>query len=55
MKIHYKRELKNIAINDSADIDFINIYRKCTSEPYSFLIIDTALTANNHLCFKNIF
>ena len=37
-----KRELRNIAINHSADIDykkFVNIYRKCTSEPYSFLTI----------------
>ena len=36
MKIHNKRELQSIAINRSADIDykdFINIYRKCTSEP----------------------
>ena len=39
MKIHNKRELQRIAINHSTDIDykdFMNIYRKCTSEPYSF-------------------
>ena len=38
-KIYNKRELHNIATNDSADIDdknFMKIYRKCTSEPYSF-------------------
>ena len=32
-----KRELQQIAINHSSDIsikDFINIYRKCTVEPY---------------------
>ena len=33
----------------------MNIYRKCTSKPYSFLIIDTTLLANNSLKFrKNI-
>ena len=33
MKIHNKRQLQNIAINHSVDIDykdFLNIYRKCT-------------------------
>ena len=43
-KLHNKRELQNIAIDHSADIDykdFINIYRKCTTEPYNFLTIDT--------------
>ena len=36
MKINNKRELQNIAINDSADIDykeFIKIYREYTKEP----------------------
>ena len=58
MKIHHKRELQYIAINHPADIDykdFMKIYRKCTSEPYSFLTIDTKLPANNPLLFrKNI-
>ena len=43
-KIPNKRELQQIAINHSSDIstkDFINIYRKCTAEPYSFLVNDT--------------
>ena len=38
-KIPNKRELQQIAINHSSDIntkDFANIYRKCTAEPYSF-------------------
>ena len=46
MKIHIKRELQQIAINHSADIDcrdFLKIYRNCTNEPYSFLTIDTTL------------
>ena len=44
MKIHNKRELQNISTNHSAEIDnkgFMKIYRKCTSEPCSFLTIDT--------------
>ena len=44
-KLHNKRELQNIAINHSADIDykdFIKIYRDCTKELYNFLTIDTS-------------
>ena len=36
-KIPNKRELQQIALNNSFDIDFkdfINIYRKCTAKPY---------------------
>ena len=39
-----RRELQNIAIDHSADIDykdFIKIYRVCTKEPFNFFIIDT--------------
>ena len=49
------RELQDIATNHAADInhkDFINIYRKCASEPYSLLTIDTTLPANNYLRFR---
>ena len=59
MKINNKRELQNIAINHSADIDyqdFMKIYRECTKEPYNFLTIDTTLPASNLLRFrKNLF
>ena len=59
MKINNKRELQNIAINHSADIDyqdFIKIYRECTKEPYNFLTIDTMLPASDPLRFrKNLF
>ena len=37
MKIHNKRELRNIVINHLAGLDykdFMRIYRKCTSKPY---------------------
>ena len=58
-KIPNKRELQQIAINHSSDIntkDVGNIYRKYTAEPYSFLVIDTTLPSNNLLRFrKNIF
>ena len=40
MEINNKRELQNIAISHSADIDykdFVKIYKKCTKEPYSLL------------------
>ena len=59
MKINNKRELQNIAINHSADIDyndFIKIYRECSKEPYNVLTIDTTLPASNPLRFrKNLF
>ena len=46
MKINNGIELKNIAINHSADIDykdFMKIYRECTKEPFNFLTIYTTL------------
>ena len=55
MKIPNKRELQQIAINHSSDIntkDFIEIYRKCTDKTYSFLVIDTTLPSNNPLRFR---
>ena len=47
MKITNKRELQQIALNLSSDIDFndfIKIYKKCTAEPYSFLVNDMTFT-----------
>ena len=59
MKINNKRELQNIAINHSADIDyqdFIIIYKEFTKEPYNFLTIDTTLPASDPLRIrKNLF
>ena len=55
MKIPNKREPQRIAINHSSDVntgDFIEIYRKCTDKPYSFLVIDTTLPSNNLLRFR---
>ena len=44
MKIPNKRELQQITINHSSNIDFkdfIKIYKKCTDNLYSFLVNDT--------------
>ena len=54
-----KRELQQIAINHLSDInstDFVKIYKKCTAEPYSFLVNNTTLASDNPLRFrKNLF
>ena len=59
LKINNKKELENIAINHSADIDyqnFIKIYRECTKELYNVLTIDTKLPASDPFRFrKNLF
>ena len=52
MKILNKRELQQIALNHSSDIDFkdfMKIYKECTKEPYSFLVNDTTLQSDNPL------
>ena len=46
MKINNRIELKNIATDNSADVDyqdFKKIHRECTKEPFNFLTIDTLL------------
>ena len=59
MKIPNKRELQQIAKNHSSDIDFkdfVKIYKKCTDDPYSFLVNDTTLSSDNPLRFrKNLY
>ena len=38
-----KRERQQFAVNHSSDIDFqnfMNLYKKCTAKPYSYLVID---------------
>ena len=54
-KIPNKRELQQIALNHSSDIDFkdfMKIYEKCTGKPYSFFVIDTTLSSDNPLRFR---
>ena len=44
-----------IGLNHSSDIDFkdfMKIYKKCTAEPYSFLVNDTTLRSDNPLRFR---
>ena len=55
MKIPNKRELPQIAPNHSSDIstkNFIKIHKKCTAEPYSFLVNDTTHASDNPLRFR---
>ena len=55
MKIPNRRELQQIAINNSSDIvtkDFIKINKKCTDKPYSFLVNDTTLSSDDPLRFR---
>ena len=50
MKIINKKELQQIALKHSSDIDFkdfTKIYKKYTIEPYSFLVNDTNLPSDN--------
>ena len=55
IKIPNKRELQHTAFNHSSDIDvrdFINLNKKCTAKPYSFLVIDATLGSDNPSCFR---
>ena len=55
MKIPNNRELQQTAFNHPSDIDFqdlMNLYKKCTAKPYSFLVIDTTLSSENSLPFR---
>ena len=54
-KIPNKGELRQIALNHSSDIntkDFIRIHKKCTTEPYSFLVNDATLASDNPFRFR---
>ena len=59
MKIVNKRQLQQIALNHSSDIDFkdfMKICKECTKEPYSFLVNDTTVQSGNPLRFRyNLF
>ena len=47
--------LQQIAFNHIAEIgfkDFMNLYKKCTAKPYSFLVIDTSLASDNSPRFR---
>ena len=55
MKVPNKRELHQTAFTHSSDInfqDFMNLYKKSTEAPYSFLVIDTTLPSDNSSRFR---
>ena len=52
MKIPNKKELHQIALDIDFQ-DFMNLYKKRTAKPYSFLVIDSTLTSDNTLRFRN--
>ena len=50
MKILNKQKLQQIPFNHSSDIDFknlMNLYKKYTGKPYSFLVLDDTLAPDN--------
>ena len=54
MKIPNRRELQDISVTYSCDIDFDKferLYRKYTAEMYSFLVIHTTLLSDGLLRF----
>ena len=56
VKIPNKRELQQIVLNHSSDFDFkdfVKIYKKCTKEPYFFLVNDTTVQSGNPLRFRH--
>ena len=55
MKIPSKRELQQIVYNHSSDIDFkdfMNLYKKYSARPFSFLVIDATLASDNPSSLK---
>ena len=55
MKIPNKKEIRQIEFNHSPDIvfqDFMQLHKKCTATPYSFLVIDTILLSDNSSPFR---
>ena len=59
VKINNSKNLQNIGIDHSADIDykdFMEIYRECTKEPFNFSTTDTTLASSDPIRFrKNLF
>ena len=58
MKIPNKQELQETVFNHSPDIDFkhpMNPYKKCTTQPYSFLVIEVTLASEISWNFRKSF
>ena len=55
MTIPNKRELQKFTFNHLSNIgfeNFMNLYKKFTAKPYSFLMIDTTLASDIPLRFR---
>ena len=55
MTIPNKRELQQFTFNHLSNIgfeNFMNLYKKFTAKPYSFLMIDTTLASDIPLRFR---
>ena len=55
MEIENKLEFQQIAFNHSSDIyfkNFMNLYKKCSAKPYSFLVINNTLASDNSSRFR---
>ena len=55
LKIPNKWECKQITLHNSSDIDFndfMNLYKKYFTKPYSFLVADVTLALDNPLHFR---
>ena len=56
MKIPKGKNIKQIPFNHSSCIDcktVMNLYKKCSAKPYSFLVNDTLLPKDNVLRFRS--
>ena len=48
MKIPDKRELEQRTHSSNIEFqNFLNLYKKCTAKPYSFLVIDSTCALDN--------
>ena len=58
IKIQSRKELQNIGLENSGDInfkDFLKVYKDYTSEPYSCMIINTTVPSGNPMRFRKNF
>ena len=56
IKIRNKTELEQngyIYASDTDCKDFMNLYKKCTAKPYSFLVTDETFALDNFFWFRN--
>ena len=56
MKTPNKSQIQQTTFYYSSDIgleDYMNLYQKCTANPYSFLVIDTTIASDNLLHSRN--